>query len=118
MKGGINYRKESVVYERLFKGEWFKTQTCLPKKQPADCNNFWLQSASAIYAGIASLLLFLRQIIQHTFLLRTAKHQAYPGKYCKKGQGAGSKTAAYFGSRPHFCSGLGFRFDGSFLCSC
>lgn len=63
MKGGINYRKESVVYERLFKGEWFKTQTCLPKKQPADCNNFWLQSASAIRAGIASLLLFLRQIL-------------------------------------------------------
>lgn len=63
MKGGINYRKESVVYERLFKGEWFKTQTCLPKKQPVDCNNFWLQSASAIHAGIASLLLFLRQIL-------------------------------------------------------
>lgn len=63
MKDGINDSKEYVVYEHLFKGEWFKTQICLPKKQPADCNNVWLQSASAIHERIASLLLVLSQLL-------------------------------------------------------
>lgn len=49
VKDGINYRRGCVVYAHLFKWEWLKTQTCLPKKQPADYNNFWLQSASVMH---------------------------------------------------------------------
>lgn len=121
VKDGTNYEGGCVVYAHLFKWEWLETQTCLPEKQPGDYNNFWSQLASAIHE------LYIKELpayyyfsqsdnIQYAFLFRTAKHQAYPGRCCNKGHGAGregrEKTAAYLGPRPHFYSWLGFRFGG------